>query len=665
MKLLLVAVNAKYIHSNLAVYSLRAYAKQQGYTEQISLAEYTINHSREDILKGIYQEQADVIAFSCYIWNIELILKLTKELKQVQPKARLWLGGPEVSYDAEKCLLKNDELEGIMLGEGEHTFLELVRYYTEESSGLEQTTSGRLCEPLLCSTTGDTRCEPRLCSKTGDTRCEPLVCSAATSVKPLGLNSIKGIAYRKGSDVIMTGQRLPLSLNELPFPYEDMEDFKNRIIYYESSRGCPFSCSYCLSSIDGRVRFRDTELVKKELKFLLDREVPQVKFVDRTFNCNKVHAMEIWRFIKEQDNGITNFHFEISADLLEEGEIAFLATLRPAQVQLEIGVQTTNPASVEAIRRKMDLERLKNNVLRIRAGGNIHQHLDLIAGLPCEDYSSFERSFREVYELKPDQLQLGFLKVLKGSPMEEASNTYGIVYREEPPYEVLYTEKLTFGEVLKLKGVCDMVEIYYNSGQFKNAVAYLEHFFMSPMRLYEAIYDYYESKSMDAQAHSRIKRYELLWDFFHEKILNAFPEEISGERRASSSLFEEILLMDLLLREGIKSRPSFTRKKQGKNYKEYYDRYRREDMQDQRLQQGKDQSLKQEQRLRQSQELKPQQEQEQKLLHNKIHIEEFTYDIAESAAAGTAIKKKQLLLFDYRRRDPITKSAFVTVLEKC
>lgn len=649
MKLLLVAVNAKYIHSNLAVYSLRAYAKQQGYTEQISLAEYTINHSREDILKGIYQEQADVIAFSCYIWNIELILKLTKELKKVQPKARLWLGGPEVSYDAEKCLLKNDELEGIMLGEGEHTFLELVRYYAEGSSGLEQTTSGRLCEPLLCT--------------------------VSTSVKPLALSSINGIAYRKGSDVIMTGARLPLSLDELPFPYEDMEDFKNRIIYYESSRGCPFSCSYCLSSIDRRVRFRDTELVKKELKFLLDREVPQVKFVDRTFNCNKAHAMEIWRFIKEQDNGITNFHFEISADLLEEDEIAFLATLRPAQVQLEIGVQTTNPASVEAIRRKMDLERLKNNVHRIRAGGNIHQHLDLIAGLPCEDYSSFERSFREVYELKPDQLQLGFLKVLKGSPMEEASNAYGIVYRDEPPYEVLYTQNLTFDELLKLKGICDMVEIYYNSGQFKNAVTYLEHFFMSPMRLYEAIYDYYESKNMDSQAHSRIKRYELLWDFFHEKIFNALPEAVCGERRASSSLFEEILLMDLLLREGIKSRPSFTRKKQGKNYKEYYDRFRREDMQDhrpqqgqeQRLQQGKEQKLQeeQEQRFPQGKEQNPRQEQEQKLPHNKLHIEEFTYDIAASAEAGTAIKKNQLLLFDYRRRDPITKSAFVTVLEKC
>ncbi len=626
MKMLLVAVNAKYIHSNLAVYSLRAYSRQQGYAGQISLAEYTINHSREDILKGIYQEQADVIAFSCYIWNIDIILKLTKELKKVQPKARIWLGGPEVSYDAETCLRKNDELEGIMFGEGEQTFLELTKYYAEEAVP-EQTTSGMSCKPLLCSATSDMPCEPLLCSTEG-TICGPR------------LGSIKGIAFREGKEVITTGIRQPMSLNEIPFPYEDMEDFKNRIIYYESSRGCPYSCSYCLSSIDKKVRFRDTELVKKELKFLLDREVPQVKFVDRTFNCNKTHAMEIWSFIKEQDNGITNFHFEISADLLEEDELTFLATLRPAQVQLEIGVQTTNPVSVEAIRRKTDLGRLKKNVLRIKEGRNIHQHLDLIAGLPYEDYSSFERSFQEVYELKPDQLQLGFLKILKGSPMEEASDTYGIVYREEPPYEVLYTQNLTFEEVLKLKGICDMVEIYYNSGQFMNTVSYLEHFFLSPMRLYEAIYEYYESKGMGLQAHSRIKRYELLWDFFREKIVLTLPEA-SREKSERISLFEEILLMDLMLRENIKSRPAFARTRQGKNDKGYYDRYRRESMQDPKLRQGQD----------------------SKTWQGQLHIEEFTYDIPASALAGKAVRKTQVLLFDYSRRDPITKSAFVTALE--
>ncbi len=598
MKLLLVAVNARYIHSNLAVYSLRAYARQQGFTGQISLAEYTINHPREDILKGIYQEHADVVAFSCYIWNIDIILKLTKELHKVQPEARLWLGGPEVSYDAEARLLKNCELKGIMLGEGEQTFLELARYYSCGGISEEAGTRGVDAEET-------------------DT----------------GLERIKGIAFRRGRDIMVTEARQPMSLNEIPFPYEAMTDFKNRIIYYESSRGCPFSCSYCLSSVDRRVRLRNTGLVKKELKFLLDQQVPQVKFVDRTFNCNKAHAMEIWRFIKEQDNGITNFHFEISADLLEEDEIAFLATLRPAQVQLEIGVQSTNPDTVEAIRRKTDLDRLKRNVLRIGESGNIHQHLDLIAGLPHEDYTSFERSFQEVYELRPDQLQLGFLKVLKGSPMEEASRSYGIVYRDDPPYEVLCTKKLSFEEVLKLKGICETVEIYYNSGQFKYAMEYLEHFFPAAMRLYEAVYDYYESAGMEAQAHSRIKRYELLWDFFQEKAAGVPPEEADEKRRDRSSLFKEILLMDLFLREDSKNRPAFAGERSGKNYKEYYDRYRRE--------------YSREQGSRQLQ----------------LHIEEFTYDIAASAAAGNAIKKEQVLLFDYSRRDPITKSAAVTVLE--
>ncbi|MBP1753793.1 MAG: Fe-S oxidoreductase, partial [Firmicutes bacterium] len=370
MKLLLVAVNAKYIHSNLAVYCLRAYAGKHGFADQVSLAEYTINHSEEDILREIYKEKADVIAFSCYIWNIEIILRLINELKKVQPEAKLWLGGPEVSYDSERRLKLTPGLEGIMIGEGEQTFLELVQHYT-------------LGEPAL--------------------------------------KKIKGIAYRDNNLIRITEERELLALSDVPFPYVDIKNFKNRIIYYESSRGCPFSCSYCLSSVEKRIRFRDLSLVKQELLFLLEQQVPQVKFVDRTFNCNKEHAMAIWQFIKENDNGITNFHFEISADLLTDEELSFLATLRIAQVQFEIGVQSTNPDTVAAIRRRMDLKLLRKNVDRIRVARNIHQHLDLIAGLPNEDYKTFEQSFHDVYEMKPDQLQLGFLKVLRGSPMEAES----------------------------------------------------------------------------------------------------------------------------------------------------------------------------------------------------------------------------------------------------
>lgn len=572
MKLLLVAINAKYIHSNLAVHSLRAYAKKHGASSQVSLAEYTINHSEEDILKGIYREKADVIAFSCYIWNIEIVCKLVRELKKVQPKAKLWLGGPEVSYDAKVRLTMTPELEGIMIGEGEQTFAELVQYYNE-----------------------------------GNTT----------------LSDIRGIAYRNGEEVVLTRERELLKLSDIPFPYEEMKDFKNRIIYYESSRGCPFSCSYCLSSVEKRIRFRDPSLVKKELKFLLDQQVPQVKFVDRTFNCNKEHAMEIWQFIKENDNGITNFHFEISADLLTEEEIAFLATLRRAQVQFEIGVQTTNLDTVTAIRRKMNLKLLQKNVDRIRAARNIHQHLDLIAGLPREDYGTFEQSFREVYEMKPDQLQLGFLKVLKGSPMESESMTYGIVYRDTPPYEVLYTDQLTYEELLKLKGICEMVEVYYNSGQFTNAIDFLAHYYPSPMKLYEELADYYESKYMDMQAHSRVKRYELMLDFYLERVL-----EVSGVSKEQCTekveLFQEILMMDLFLCEDRKSKPKFIADRIPHNDKELYDKYRKERI--------------------------------------SVHIEHFTYDIEASVKAGEGVKRPAIVIFNYSEKDPITNSAAVRIL---
>ncbi len=572
MKLLLVAINAKYIHSNLAVHSLRAYAKKHGHNEAIALAEYTINHCEEDILRGIYKEKADVIAFSCYIWNIEIVLRLVKELRKVHPEAKLWLGGPEVSYDARECMERNPELEGLMLGEGEQTFLELTEYYLAGNSSLDQ---------------------------------------------------IAGIAYRKGKQVKLTAPRELLSLSELPFPYEELADFTNRIIYYESSRGCPFSCSYCLSSVDKRIRFRDISLVRQELQFLLDRQVPQVKFVDRTFNCNKEHAMAIWSYIKEHDNGITNFHFEIAADLLDEEEISFLATLRPAQIQFEIGVQSTNQDTVAAIHRKMDLNRLKINVDRVRAGRNIHQHLDLIAGLPLEDYRSFEQSFSQVYEMAPDQLQLGFLKVLKGSPMEESCKEYGIVYRDNPPYEVLFTKDLPYEDILKLKGICDMVEIYYNSGQFANAMGYLKHFYPSPMKLYEELYGHYEKRHMEMQAHSRMKRYEILLDFFKEQVLNRLegnPEEI----QQMQELFEEILLMDLFLREDMKSRPYFATKHSQKNYKALYEEYRKQ--------------------------------------HKLIHIEEFAYDILASVTEGKAIKKETTVLFNYSDRDPITNSAKISNL---
>lgn len=581
MKFLLVAVNAKYIHSNLAVYSLKAYARKylserQQETVQLALAEYTINHSEEDILAAIYEEKADVVAFSCYIWNIGLILRISAELKKVSPKLKIWLGGPEVSYDAIQCLEKHPMLDGIMIGEGEQTFLELVLHYA---------------------------CNDR------------------------ALGEIAGLAYHdyESNQILMTQERQPLMLDQIPFPYEEGTDFENKIIYYESSRGCPFFCSYCLSSIDRRVRLRSTELVKRELQILLDRRVPQVKFVDRTFNCNRKHAMELWQFIKEKDNGLTNFHFEISADLLEEEEITFLATLRPGLVQLEIGVQSTNPDTVNAICRTMDLDKLKKNVAMIKRSANIHQHLDLIAGLPLEDFASFEQSFKEVYNMKPDQLQLGFLKVLKGSQMEQVAEKYGIVYRNTAPYEVLTTDRLSFDEMLRLKGICEMVEVYYNSGQFHYAITYLEHYYPSPMKLYEDLFDFYKSKKMLMLAHSRIRRYEILLEFYKEKILGRETSENGNKNESedlpteSLQLFEDILLFELFLRENIKNPPGFARNKPKHNFKDIYDAYRKE--------------------------------------HKQIHIELFSFDPELSAREGNAIRQETVILFDYGRRDPLTHSA--------
>lgn len=578
MKILLVAVNAKYIHSNLAVYSLRVFAGK--YAENIKIAELTINHSEEDILKKIYQENADVVAFSCYIWNIHIIKRITRELKKIQKDVKIWYGGPEVSYDIDKCLIENNELDGIMIGEGEQTFLELVQYYVEGRNKLELI-SGLAYKESAC-------------------------------------NNIEEVSLSKKFTV--TPDRQPISLDLLPLPYENIEDFENKILYYESSRGCPFSCSYCLSSIDKKVRLKSSEIVTKELKLFLNKKVSQVKFVDRTFNCNKKHAMDIWRFIKENDNGITNFHFEISADLLSEEEIAFLATLRPGQVQFEIGVQSTNPDTINAIHRKMDFDKLSHNVTQIKEAKNIHQHLDLIAGLPLEGYYSFERSFNDVYRLKPDQLQLGFLKILKGSLMEAESSDYGITYRSTPPYEVLYTKWLNYEETLRIKGICEMVEIYYNSAQFTYSINFLEHFFESPMKLYETLNHYYEDSEYAAMAHSRIRRYEILLDFFTQMISTGFVEE---DKQEQIELFKELLIMDIYLRENMKTRPNFAPTKSlQQNHRKICETYH--------------------------------------LNHKSVHIEQFAFDLLAASQEGKLIKKDTILLFDYSNKDPLSKAVSVT-----
>ena len=549
MKILLAACNAKYIHSNLAVYDLQAYASE--YTDHIILKEYTINQQKDDIMRDIYLEHPDVVCVSCYIWNLSFVKELMADLTKILPDADFWAGGPEVSYDAEKFLTENPEFKGVMVGEGEETFRELAGYYVEKD--------------------------------------------------PQNLKDMTGVCYRDGDQIIHNGWRQIMDLSKIPFIYKDLSDFKNRIIYYESSRGCPFSCSYCLSSIDKKLRFRDTEMVKKELQFFIDNKVPQVKFVDRTFNCKHDHAMAIWKYINEHDNGVTNFHFEISADLLREEELQEMSTMRPGLIQLEIGVQSTNPDTIKAIHRTMDFGKLKGIVERIHSFGNIHQHLDLIAGLPYEDYDSFRHSFNDVYALKPQQLQLGFLKVLKGSHMMEMCQEYGIVYKTREPYEVLSTKWLDYDHVLKLKTVENMVEVYYNSGQFQNTLEYLEGFFPDAFSIYERLGNFYMEKGYGDVSHTRMRRYEILLEF-----LENVPE-ISQDRA------KDRMVYDLYLRENLKSRPGFA-KDQKPFERQIWDFRKRE-----------------------------------KVAKN-AHVEVF--------ADGT------VLLFDYADRDPLTNNARVTDVTK-
>ena len=512
MNILLTAVNAKYIHSNLAVYSLRAYAEK--YKKEVSIAEYTINQQTDEILADIYRRHPDILCFSCYLWNITCVKEIITEIAKILPDTEIWLGGPEVSYNPLELLEKYKMLSGIMCGEGEQTFLELMEYYHHAE---EQ-------EEII----------PDAKRRDGE------------------LSRIRGIAYRKSDGTVgRTAPRPALDLSTVPFAYKNINDFRNRIVYYESSRGCPFSCSYCLSSVDKCLRFRDLELVKKELQFFIDNEVPQVKFVDRTFNCRRGHAMEVWKYIKEHDRGITNFHFEIAADLLDEEEIRLIRGMRPGLIQLEIGIQSANSRTISEIKRKMDLEKVERAVAAVREKRNIHQHLDLIAGLPWEDYRSFAASFNRVCGMRPDQLQLGFLKVLKGSLMYEKAGEYALAYQDRPPYEVLFTKWLSYEEIIRLKQIEEMVEVYYNSGQFQNTMKRMEREFADFFSMYEALAAYYERNGLFQISHSRTARYEILFNFIRESVgTDENRPEIMAE-------YTEWLTLDLYLRDNVRNRPEF------------------------------------------------------------------------------------------------------------
>ena len=523
-KILLVAINAKYIHSNLAVHSIRGVLEENGYGAEIR--EYTINNQIEDILDDIYIRKPALIGFSCYIWNREFVEKLIVELGKLLPNCAIFLGGPEVSYNTDYYLGKYSNVTGVMVGEGEETFLEVVeKYFSDE---------------IFRSPNNENE-------------------DQQINTNSQFISNIEGLCTRENRKPAL---REPLDMSSLPFPYGDLTEFENRIIYYESSRGCPFSCSYCLSSIDKKLRFRDLELVKKELLFFLENRVAQVKFIDRTFNCKADRAEEIWQFIKDNDNGYTNFHFEISADLITDKQIKILNSMRPGVVQLEIGVQTTNEDSIKAIRRKMDIGKLRDVVAKLRKAKNIHLHLDLIAGLPYEDIESFRNSFNDVYNMEPDELQLGFLKILYGSTMYDDAEGYGIVCKSFPPYEVLYTNWLSFEDVLSLKKTEEVVEIYYGTGQFVNSINYLIQFFETPYDFYKALGEFYSEKSDGGKKHSRIDRYNMLLDYADKLIICNLTDDNLSKSMLNDLVYDidivkTLLTYDIYVRENIKTRPAF------------------------------------------------------------------------------------------------------------
>ena len=649
MRFLLCGINAKYIHSNLAIFSLKAYADRKKIPgAEIILKEYTINNYVEDILQDLYEEKADVVIFSCYIWNISFVRELAAELKKVSPDVKIWAGGPEVSYAANKFLMENPTFDLIMQGEGEEVFSELIRLTVEEKCRIKDVYKQSESKKVLSGIVEKRYSIERKQAVKEEKDIEDKHFAGEDNVYPTNyidmskLQKLQGIAVWDFSGeaalgnaesnignktkIINTGFATLMNMDTIPFVYEDFHLFEHKILYYETSRGCPFCCSYCLSSVDKTVRFRSLPIVKKELDAFLEAKVPQVKFVDRTFNCNRQRAIDIWSYLVEHDNGITNFHFEISSDLLGEEELELFAKMRPGLIQLEIGVQSTNGETVDAIHRHMDLDKLFHYVDSVHELGNIHQHLDLIAGLPYENYERFGCSFDDLYAHEPDQLQLGFLKVLKGTMMEEEVKKYSILYRNQPPYEVLGTKWLSYDEIILLKGVEELVELYYNSGQYTLTLKYAVPFFESPLRFYEMFSAWYRGKGYHKLNHNRLEKYNILREFLREHI-----DENEWDT------LDEIMLYDMYLRENVKGRPAWA--KDTAQYKKEWKALYRE----------------------QGEKLFPEDVQagiyDSKRAANQSHIEVFEINIKKFEQSGQVEKKQVFCLFDYSRRNPLNRAA--------
>ncbi len=501
MKILLTSLNAKFIHTSLSLYSLKAFSHE--YKEDIKILEFTINNDLDHCLSSIVTENPDIIGFSTYIWNINETLSLISNLKKVLPNVKIILGGPEVSYNPQNYL---EHTDFVVMGEGEKPFYDLLKYF--------------------------------------DNKCS--------------LEEINSISYKQENEVITCSNVDNLDLKDIPFPYDDIDNFQNKIIYYESSRGCPYSCSYCLSSSTNGVRFLSEERVKSDLDFFLKNAPKQVKFVDRTFNAKKSHAIMIWEHIINNDNGITNFHFEISADSISDDMIEVLKNARVGLIQFEVGVQSTNESTLKEIDRTIKTSKIFEVVKKVIALGNIHIHLDLIAGLPFENFNSFRKSFNDTYKINPDMLQLGFLKLLQGSKLRIDSEKYGIVYRDYAPYEVLKTDCISYLELETLKGVEHMVDLYYNSHKYEHTIKYCESLFVSPFDMYLELHNHLNKNSellaSVSKSYFRTLLYDvtkddflkelLRFDLYKNENLNNLPDELLNEkivleRKCSEELYQD------------------------------------------------------------------------------------------------------------------------------
>lgn len=587
IKTIFTALNAKYIHSSLALRSIKKYCAKFGI--DIDVAEFTINNSEDFIFSEIYKMKPDVIGFSCYIWNMEMILNIASVLRKILPEIKIIFGGPEVSYEFD-YILENKLADIIIVGEGEKTAFELISFLDSKNNAVSN------------------------------------------------LDEIDGIAYLENDNVVVTKPRKPIELDELPFVYDDfsMDELQNKIIYYEASRGCPYRCQYCLSSVEQGVRFLSRERVFSDLKFFIDKKVKQVKFVDRTFNCNKKFAIDIWNFLIDNDNGVTNFHFEVSADILDDEMFAVLKTARKQLFQLEIGVQSTNLDTLSAIQRKTDLYDLFAKVLKIKGFKNIHQHLDLIAGLPFENYSSFAKSFDDVYSVYPEQLQLGFLKLLRGSGLRRDAEKYGIVYNDKAPYEVLYTKEVSFDEMMMLKYIEKMVETYYNSGKCINTVKYIVKKFGSAFLFFETLAKYWVDHKYHEVSHNKMKLYTILYEFCS---LHIVDNEID--------ILKDILKFDLFLNDNIKNFPYWLEQNDFDGTKNFARNFFEEEYNVQKF-------------------VPHLKEFNSKQITRMCHIEKFNYDVISSIENDFSQinQKENFILFDYYGKNDLLGNSLYYLLEE-